>query len=796
MKKILIVEDEVIIARDEEDKLKTLGYNIVEIVSNGEDAVKKAKSLKPDIILMDINLKKEMDGIDAAAIIHEQHLAPVIFITGYTDEETLRRAQKTRPYGFIKKPFDLTSIGITIKMAIHQFKVDEKLQKAEEKFRSIFENKGTATGIFGEDSIIKECNAVFEEMCGYSRSEIINKMKWSDFVVKEDLERMQKYHAQRLKNGDSPPSQYECGIINKNGEILNVIVNINITGKERIVSLTNITERKRTETIQQIQYEIANNAVKAKDLDEFYTTARKSLGREMNTQNFFVAMYDETTDCFSAIFEKDEKDHIPEWRADKSTTGQVTKYKKSVLLTKEEILDLADTGEIELIGTVPECWLGVPLKIGDNVLGVIVVQDYSDPGAYDRSDLELLEMAAGTMSSYIERKKAVEEKDKIQKQLLQTQKLESIGTLAGGVAHDFNNILTVIIGYSDMILSDIEKSNHLFVPISSINKAANRAAKLTSQLLLFSRQQEMEYKVINLNNTINNLYKMLIRLIGEDISIHNDFADDLWQIKADEGQMEQVLTNLTVNARNAMPNGGHINISTKNILIDEDMAKSIPDIIPGKYIMLSVDDTGTGIEKDIQEKIFDPFFTTKGLAEGTGMGLSVVLGIIKQHKGLIKVYSESGQGAHFNIYIPALSDIRTNEIKEDESDNIQQYQGNGETILLVEDDEMILDTLQYALEDSEYIFYSAQNGELALQIFKKENIDLVISDVIMPGMNGIELADRLREEKKELKVILSSGYSDHKVASARIREKGYKFIQKPYEIKNLLKLIQDLLGKG
>jgi PAS domain S-box-containing protein len=408
------------------------------------------------------------------------------------------------------------------------------------------------------------------------------------------------------------------------------------------------------------------------------------------------------------------------------------------------------------------------------------------------------EQILGIFRDITDYKEAEEEKEQLHKQLMQAQKLESIGTLAGGVAHDFNNILTVIIGLSQLVLTRMKKSDPNYEKMESILNSAERASELTRQLLLFSRKKEMDLKIINLNDTISKLRKMLNRLIGEDIKMHNNFCRDLWPVNADENQIEQVITNLTVNARDAMPAGGELTISTQNVVIDEEKAKTIPDIKPGKYVCLCVEDTGTGIEKSIQEQIFDPFFTTKGRAEGTGMGLSVVHGIIKKHGGLINVYSEPGEGTIFKIYLPAVQEEEFESEKEEGPENFDKYAGSQETLLIVEDEKPVLTYLEGILDNYGYNYLSATCAEEALELFNqnKEDIDLLISDVIMTGMDGVALADQLKEEKKDLKVILSSGYSDKKVSKPRIKEKGYRFIQKPYDVLNLLKTIHKTITEN
>ena len=390
----------------------------------------------------------------------------------------------------------------------------------------------------------------------------------------------------------------------------------------------------------------------------------------------------------------------------------------------------------------------------------------------------------------------INQKYKLQKKLYQSHKLESIGTLASGVAHDFNNILTVIIGLTQLLLDQKKESHPDHGHLKNILKSGKRAANLTRQLLLFSRKQDMQFKLINLNHTITNLNKMLDRLISENINVELDLTENIYPIRADNGQIEQVITNLAVNARDAMQNGGTLTIGTENLTIDSKRAKMIPDIEPGKHVRLTVEDTGNGIKKDVLENIFDPFFTTKARGEGTGMGLSVVHGIIREHDGVINVYSEPGEGTIFKIYLPSLESQEKRRPKGEKNISIKNYQGKQETILIVEDEKQVLSYLESILNKYNFNFYSASSGEEALKIFEKhkENLDLIISDVIMTGIDGVTLADKLKTKKNELKIILSSGYSNKKVSQDYIKEKGFKFIQKPYDIEKLLKVIHESLN--
>jgi PAS domain S-box-containing protein len=389
-----------------------------------------------------------------------------------------------------------------------------------------------------------------------------------------------------------------------------------------------------------------------------------------------------------------------------------------------------------------------------------------------------------------EKKQAESEKEKLQEEIIQAQKLESVGKLAGGVAHDFNNILTVIQGQAQIAQMNQEESLPVNKELEQILESSDRAAELTKQLLLFSRKQEPIFRPLDLNRTITGLSKMLERLISEEIEIELNLDKNLSAINGDKGQIEQVITNLSVNARDAMEDTGKLIIRTKSINIENTESVEIPNANPGKYVVLEVEDNGTGMDKATLDKIFEPFYTTKEVGEGTGMGLSVVHGIIKNHKGWIDVDSQPGYGTVFKIFLPATEDSSKNRKKN--NSKIDKHQGDSDGILVVEDRQDVLKNTAEILEMRNYKTYRACNGEEALDIFEKNKneINIVISDVVMPGIRGDELADKLKSEKPELNIILCSGYTDNKVDKYKIESKGYQFVRKPYSISELLEAIK------
>lgn len=393
-----------------------------------------------------------------------------------------------------------------------------------------------------------------------------------------------------------------------------------------------------------------------------------------------------------------------------------------------------------------------------------------------------------------ERKKTELEKEKLQSQLLQAQKMEAIGTLTGGVAHDFNNLLTVILGYSELIKKKMEPGNPLYDNLRQISNAAEMAVRLTRQLLLFSRKQPMEIAILDINEMVNDLLKLIKRVIGEDISICTILEPTLYKIRGDAGFIEQVIMNLVINAKDAMPQGGELRIKTENLILDEAYCRHVAEAKPGKCICLSMADTGIGMDSYILQHIFDPFFTTKQRGKGTGLGLSVVYGIVKQQEGFIQVESEPGQGATFKIYFPALAGEFKG--KTPGAASPQKFRGQGQRILLVEDEAELREFTYKILQDNGYRVQVSDSAERALAAFEKknQNFQLAFIDIVLPEKNGLVLAEELLGIKPDLKVILTSGYTDDKVQWQTIRQKGFPFIQKPFSIEDLLRVIRKALA--
>ena len=393
------------------------------------------------------------------------------------------------------------------------------------------------------------------------------------------------------------------------------------------------------------------------------------------------------------------------------------------------------------------------------------------------------------------RKAAEEALRQSEEQLRQAHKIEAVGRLASGVAHDFNNILTVITGHSELLLRQLDADDPRRKNAEQIEKAAYRAAALTRQLLTFSRKQVIEPRVLKLNAIILNIEKMLRRLIGEDIEFCTVLDSAAGHIKADPGQIEQVIMNLAVNARDAMPNGGKLTVTTANTTLDKNQLKHFPDLCAGDYVMLTIADTGTGMSEEVKAHLFEPFFTTKPPGTGTGLGLATCFGIVKQNTGHINVHSELGRGTTFKIYFPQVQSAL-------ESPRVRimptEATGGNETVLLVEDEPVVRELAVATLREKGYTVVEAVNGEEGLRMARQHDgkIDLVLTDVVMPVMGGKEMADALRTSHPDTKVLFTSGYTEDAMGHHGVLRPGILFLQKPYMTATLARKVREVLDEG
>ncbi len=624
---ILIIEDERIVAQDIQYCLKARGYHVDGIASSGEEAIEKAKLSCPDLALMDIGLKGEMDGIEAAEVLRREFGIPVIYLTAYADEGTLERAKITSPFGYILKPFNERELSSTIEMALYKNRMDQELKASEERYRHLVEVLPDIIVVHREGRI-EFINTAGARLLGADDSEALIGRRFFDIVDG-------RFHADilrgidRITRSDGEFPLLEAKYVRFDGQGLDVEVKavlITYNGKPAIQSVArDITERKRLET-----------------------------------------------------------------------------------------------------------------------------------------------------------------------QFLHAQKMEAVGTMAGAIAHDFNNVLTAIIGYGNLLQREMS-DNPLSCYVDQILSSGEKAANLTQGLLSFSRKSESHAEPMELNKVVKKADKLLTRLIGEEVHFQTSLWGSDLMVKADKGQLEQVLMNLVTNAKDAMPGGGTLSIHTELIEIDSEFVRSHGYGAPGAYAVISVSDTGVGIDKDTAARIFEPFFTTKDEGKGTGLGLSTVYGIIKQHNGYVNVYSEPGIGTLFTIYLPLIESME----KEEETEGRIRPQDGNEVVLLAEDDEQARNLMKTILEAYGYKVFAVADGEDAVNTFKAKDkeIGLAILDVIMPKKGGKAVHEEILKMKPGIKVLFMSGYSSDIIKQKGVFEQNVNFIQKPIMPDMLLKKVRETLDR-
>ncbi len=459
--------------------------------------------------------------------------------------------------------------------------------------------------------------------------------------------------------------------------------------------------------------------------------------------------------------------------------------------TVQFVNNLDERHETRYEGIKPHGHYCVPILSGERLLGVINLE-LEAGHIYKQQEIDFLTAIANTLAMIIQHRMVEEEKELLQAQFLQSQKMEAIGHLAGGIAHDFNNILTAIIGYSTLLQQKMKEDDPMRSMVNSVISSAERAANLTQELLAFSRKQIINPKPVEINDLVKNMEKLLLRLIGEDIEFRTILSEQQLWVVADRGQLEQVIMNLITNARDAMPGGGILSIETATVEITRRQMDEQRDVIrPGRYAVISISDTGTGMDEETKEHIFEPFYTTKDVGKGTGLGLSVVYGIVKQHNGHIKVYSEKGHGTTFRIYLP----LGKADIKEEKTEQRVELRGGTETVLLAEDESAVRELIKTVLTERGYEVIEAVDGRDAIEKFtvNRDRINLMILDVVMPEKSGREVYEEIKRIRPDIKVLFTSGYTSNIIQQKGVLDEGINFISKPVSPDELLIKVREVL---
>ncbi len=658
-----------------------------------------------------------------------------------------------------------------------------------------------------------------ETLTGYSVEEWMETPDfWFQLIHPDDRDAVKQDTQEFSSNSESVAKQQRW--IRKDGEIIwvetRMIVLLDETGKSfgvRGVTI-DITERKEAETaiaeankraireyerLMERLAELAESLGTARDLQTIYRALYSFAAVSVPCTGFFISLYDAERNVRLpgyATVDGEEIDisNLPPMEMSGSPNSRAISS-GAVVIEDDFQAAMADKPIVH-IGMdqnpdLPQSCLVAPMSVMGRIVGGIEAQS-NVLAAYTKEHATAMRMAANLAANAIENVRLLEQERAREEQLRLSQKLESVGLLAGGIAHDFNNMLTAINGYSELTLRRLSKDDPLRRNIEEIKKAGERSAALTHQLLAFSRKQVLQSRVLDLNETITDTAQMLKRLIGEDIRLDTVLSPQLGRVEADPGQISQVLTNLAVNARDAMPEGGKLTIETANIFLDSEYVSQHVPLKSGSYVMLAVTDNGIGIDIETQQHIFEPFFTTKEIGKGTGLGLATVYGIVKQSGGYIWVYSEVEHGTTFKIYLPRIDDEVALEAVTGEAESAPK---GAETILIVEDEDIVRALTRRILEESGYQVIEASNGVEALSIVERRDykIDLLLTDVVMPEMGGRELAEKLALIQPNLRVLFTSGYTDDAVIRHNVIETDTNFIQKPFAFDTLAHKVRECL---
>lgn len=754
--RVLIVEDHADDAELLVRELNTGGYQVTaERVDTPETLRSALDKSDWDVVIADYAMNG-FTGLDALKIMQAKNLdIPFMLVSGTVGEDLAVEAIKAGASDYLMKD-RLARLPSAIAREIRQAEVKKERRKAEKTLRAIFGS--VLDGILVADVETQQFVVASDGICrmlGYNREEIGN-LGIQDIHPPKDfpyvLEQFQRQAEGEIRlAGDTP-------VMRRDGSVFYADINttsVEIDGRTCLVGVfRDITERKRAEAV----------------LHE--------------SEERFKTLFEYAPDAY--YLHDFEGRFIDGNRAAEEMIG----YKKEEVIGKSFLeLGLLSPGGLQRAAEfLRENTQGAPT-------GPAELKLIRKDGKQIFIEIRTFPMAIKGQNVVLGIARDVSERKNLEMQLQQSQKLESIGRLAGGIAHDFNNLLTTIIGNATLILADAVKEDSSKERAEEISAAAERAASLTRQLLAFSRKQVIQPEVLNLNTTVKDIKKILQRMIGEDIVMKTFLSPELGKIEADIGQVEQVIMNIAINARDAMPGGGKLTIRTENIDLDDDYADDHIAVTPGPYVLLSMSDTGMGITKEIQDKIFEPFFTTKEKGKGTGLGLSVVYGIVKQSNGNIWVYSEPGKGTTFKIYLPLVGKKPSKTLKKAIKGDVPK---GSETILVVEDDRAVRNLAEKILKGHGYKVLTAANGEEAVELSSnyEDFIHLVLTDVVMPGMNSRDMMERLKSARPEIRKLYMSGYSDDTIVHHGIMDIGNAFIEKPFTSASMGRKVREVLDSA
>jgi len=752
--RILIVDDDVGTSETLGDVLRARGHAVLAATSGGEGLRMLARH-PVDVAIVDIKLP-DMSGLELLDAIKEAspHTV-VIFVTAHASIDTAIQAVNRAAFAYIEKPFAMDHVLSTIRGGLEGAHLARALHESEERYRLVTEHIHDAVFLFDLEGRVTFANRRIEELTGYRRDELVGQPL--SLVLTAEGARGAAARLATVRAGHDVPFFYETELVRKDGTTLVVEVNSTSVTKDGVIvarlgAARDITERKQAENELRQSEERFRATFEQAAVGMGYTTLE---GRWVRVNRRLCEMVGYTRDellelTFQDITHPDDHD------LDRVAQRQLVANEIQTLTREKRYLH--KNGSI--------VWIN---------LTVSILHETSGPAKYFMAVVQDI-----TVSKQLEQ------------ELLHAQRMDGLGQLAGGIAHDFNNLLTVIGGRSHLMLARLPADAPLHRDAELIQKTADRAAALTRQLLAFSRKQLLQPRVVEPNDLVRNATNLLTRLIGEDIKLVFVPGPDLGRVRVDPGQFEQVIVNIAVNARDAMPQGGRLTVETSNVVLDAGYAAHHVGVEPGPYVIVAVSDTGVGMDLATQARIFEPFFTTKEPGKGTGLGLATVYGIVKQSGGHIRVDSEPGAGTTFRIYLP-----RTDAVLEETASADGRLPQGRDTILIVEDEEEVRLFTREVLERAGYTVLEATDGDDAIRISRRHSgaIDMLLTDVVMPQMSGRDLAAAIAVARPETKILFMSGYTDDAIVRHGVLEAGSQFIEKPFSPQALTVKVREVLDR-
>ena len=742
---ILVVAREGTVADRIKERLLDLGYPGPEVVSSREEALNKIFQSQPDLVLMDF-FAGRMEEVKVGEEIWERFQIPVVYMATHGDAAALPKTTGAEVLGYVLKPFEGRELQMAIEMALYRRRVEEEHKQAEEALKekeafnfALFEYNPVETIVVDLEGRIVNFNLARRKASG--RLPRVGDLMYRDFAGSHTID-MRAELMECIKSGRMKkfPEQ------NYRDMILSITISPFVRGA--IITSEDITDRKR-----------ADEALR--ESEEKYRTLVEHAGEAIFiTQDGVIKFSNPSTLSFGYSAEELARIPFGDLIHPEDREMVVERYRRRMQ--------------------------------GEEVPGTYAFRFLNRSGEEIWAQLNVARITWEGRPATLNFLRDITPLKKLEMQFQQAQKMEAIGALAGGIAHDFNNLLMGIQGYISLMLFNMDSSHPLYENLKKIEEHVRNGASLTSQLLGFARRGKYEVKPADPNEILQRSSEMFERT-RKEIKIFRKFQKDIWTVEVDRGQIEQALLNLYVNAWQAMPGGGNLFLETKNITLGSDHTRPFW-LQPGRYVKISVTDTGVGMDERTQQRIFEPFFTTKEMGRGTGLGLASAYGIIKNHGGFIHVYSEKGHGSTFSIYLPPSGKA----VRQAQKIYPEKILKGTETVLLVDDENTITDVFEKALSMIGYKILLARDGQRALEVYRKNQdaIAVVILDMIMPGISGGTTYDLLKEINPGVKVILASGYSADGEA-AQIMARGCDgFIQKPFGIKELSQKIREILDKN